>query len=234
MNYQKIYDSIINRAKLRGLNKKLLNYYTEKHHIIPRCIGGFDEDSNYVLLTAKEHYLCHYLLHKIYDNNVLLLVSLYYMCFGKSYATKHRYKPLLTSKQFETIKLKSKCLKRTWSSKESENGMSKECFIDDIKFQSIKEASYYAYEKYGMTYSSTIKAFNNAKKVNFIKADINKHKGYKRPWNKNIKAPQCANANRKNNSKPFMIDDIRYNTLNDAVEKLKLSKHKIRKLRVFV
>jgi hypothetical protein len=31
MNYQRIYDAIVERAKSRGLNKKLLKGYFEKH-----------------------------------------------------------------------------------------------------------------------------------------------------------------------------------------------------------
>lgn len=36
--------------------------YYEKHHIIPKWMGGSDKKENLVLLTAREHYLCHYLL----------------------------------------------------------------------------------------------------------------------------------------------------------------------------
>ena len=36
MNYQKIYDSIIESAKTR----KLVNCYKERHHIIPVCMNG--------------------------------------------------------------------------------------------------------------------------------------------------------------------------------------------------
>lgn len=41
------------------------NYY-ESHHIIPKWMGGSDDDSNLVLLTAREHYLAHYLLFMHY------------------------------------------------------------------------------------------------------------------------------------------------------------------------
>lgn len=47
----------------RGLDKSKLTGYYEKHHIIPRCLGGLDEDSNYVLLTYREHILAHMLLY---------------------------------------------------------------------------------------------------------------------------------------------------------------------------
>lgn len=70
MNYQRIYDTLIQTRLLRGLDRTKLDGYYEKHHIIPRCLGGLDEDSNYVLLTAKEHILAHLLLHEIYPLNI--------------------------------------------------------------------------------------------------------------------------------------------------------------------
>ena len=48
MDYQKIYEQIVNRAKMRQLNG-----YKERHHIIPRCIGGSDDLDNIIELTAK-------------------------------------------------------------------------------------------------------------------------------------------------------------------------------------
>src|SRR5574343_396742 len=107
MNYQRIYDSIISNAILRSLNKKLLNYYTEKHHIIPRCLGGSNDKSNLVLLTGREHYLCHYLLVKIYKDNHKLIYALHRMIFSKNTIKNvGRYGPKLTSKEYEIIRIK--------------------------------------------------------------------------------------------------------------------------------
>ncbi|MEM4261307.1 MAG: HNH endonuclease signature motif containing protein [Candidatus Woesearchaeota archaeon] len=65
MNYKKIYDSLIQKAK----NRKLLpSEYYEKHHIIPKSLGGLDNDDNLIFLTYKEHYLAHLLLYKLYSN----------------------------------------------------------------------------------------------------------------------------------------------------------------------
>jgi hypothetical protein len=36
--------------------------YYESHHIVPKWMNGSNHKSNLVLLTAREHYLCHYLL----------------------------------------------------------------------------------------------------------------------------------------------------------------------------
>lgn len=63
MNYQKIYDSIIVNAKSLSRNKKTGFY--EKHHIIPKCLGGSNEETNLVLLTPREHFICHFLLWRI-------------------------------------------------------------------------------------------------------------------------------------------------------------------------
>jgi len=64
MNYQKIYNQIIERGKIRKLD-----CYKEKHHIIPKCMGGSNKKNNMVDLTAREHFLVHSLLCEIYPNN---------------------------------------------------------------------------------------------------------------------------------------------------------------------
>jgi len=58
--YSRIYYSIIERAKSR---EKI--GYTETHHILPKSLGGTDEPSNLVELTAREHFICHLLLPKM-------------------------------------------------------------------------------------------------------------------------------------------------------------------------
>jgi hypothetical protein len=68
MNYLKIYNSLIDRGKTR-----ILKEYSEKHHIIPKCMGGDDSKDNLVDLTPEEHYVAHQLLVKIYPNNHSLI-----------------------------------------------------------------------------------------------------------------------------------------------------------------
>lgn len=58
--YKKWYDSIIEKANTRTI--KLT--YSENHHIIPRSLGGTDDLSNIVNLSAREHFICHVLLTK--------------------------------------------------------------------------------------------------------------------------------------------------------------------------
>ena len=67
MNYNKIYSNIVRRALLQN-RKKSNGVYFEKHHILPKCLGGNDKKDNLVLLTFKEHFICHQLLYKMYEN----------------------------------------------------------------------------------------------------------------------------------------------------------------------
>lgn len=62
--YTKIYFNIIDNAKLTPRQKQTGNYF-EKHHIIPRCLGGDNTKNNLILLTAREHFICHILLTKM-------------------------------------------------------------------------------------------------------------------------------------------------------------------------
>ncbi len=43
---------------------------TEKHHIIPKCLGGTDDIDNLVDLSPKAHFICHWLLTKMIDDKV--------------------------------------------------------------------------------------------------------------------------------------------------------------------
>jgi hypothetical protein len=75
MNYQQIYDKLVSR-----LDKRI--GYVEKHHILPRCLGGTDEISNLIELYPEEHYLAHLLLCKIYPGNQKLLYATMNMTTG--------------------------------------------------------------------------------------------------------------------------------------------------------
>lgn len=61
MNYQAIYNALIERAKTREIYLK----YTEMHHIIPRSEGGSNKKENKVEVTQKEHHMLHLLLLKM-------------------------------------------------------------------------------------------------------------------------------------------------------------------------
>lgn len=67
MNYQTHYNNLIDSRKKLFRKKGDGNYY-ESHHIIMKSMGGTDDSENLILLTAKEHFLAHKILHEIYKN----------------------------------------------------------------------------------------------------------------------------------------------------------------------
>ena len=75
MNYCKIHDNIISAARKRII----IDGYYEKHHILPRSMGGLNRKDNIVFLTAKEHYIVHHLLSKIYPTEKMIR-AFFLMC----------------------------------------------------------------------------------------------------------------------------------------------------------
>ena len=58
--YSKWYFNIIKSAQVQEIAE-----YTEKHHIIPKSLGGSNTKDNLVNLTARQHFICHWLLTKM-------------------------------------------------------------------------------------------------------------------------------------------------------------------------
>jgi hypothetical protein len=67
-----------NRYSIRY--NKLISFYLknqaenvfEKHHIIPKCMGGSDDQNNLVKLPPRAHFLAHYFLYKAFPNSYKL------------------------------------------------------------------------------------------------------------------------------------------------------------------
>lgn len=76
MDYKKHYQNLIYSRKNRMLVE---GEYYEKHHIIPKCLDGDDSEENLVVLTAREHYVAHWLLAKINPNIWKLKFAFYQM-----------------------------------------------------------------------------------------------------------------------------------------------------------
>jgi hypothetical protein len=71
MNYAKHYDLLMDKAKHRG---SPVGYF-ERHHIVPRCLGGSNKKENIARLTAEEHYVAHQLLAKIHHGSAALVAA---------------------------------------------------------------------------------------------------------------------------------------------------------------
>jgi hypothetical protein len=85
VDYKRIYDELITRGKNR-----VPDGYVERHHIVPRCMGGTDDSNNMVALTAEEHYLAHLLLVKMHPEEPKLLFAVHRMTYGTQGKLKGR------------------------------------------------------------------------------------------------------------------------------------------------
>ena len=85
MNYKKAYDSICERGQTRKIAG-----YIEKHHIIMRSHGGSNDTSNITYLTAREHFIAHWLLARIYPTDYKAQAAFKMMADVKY---KNRYTP---------------------------------------------------------------------------------------------------------------------------------------------
>lgn len=98
--YSKYYFNIISKAKSRTLSAET---YVERHHIIPKSLGGEDTVDNIVSLTAREHFICHLLLPKmtVGKQRQKMIYAIWKMC----HSTKQRKELFkLTSRTYNSIK----------------------------------------------------------------------------------------------------------------------------------
>ncbi len=63
--YYKWYFALMKKSQERGL----VDVLSEKHHIIPKCMGGSNKKNNKVDLTLREHYIAHLLLPKFVSSS---------------------------------------------------------------------------------------------------------------------------------------------------------------------
>lgn len=66
-----------------ALRNQSIDGYSEKHHILPRSMGGGDELSNIIVLTLRQHYIAHWMLWKAYGGK--MAVAFDYMNGIKKY-----------------------------------------------------------------------------------------------------------------------------------------------------
>lgn len=78
MTYNEYIKTLLSTRGRHILDK---NKYTETHHIIPRCMGGSDDEENLIDLFPQEHYLAHKLLSEENPDNNSLLTAWFRMCY---------------------------------------------------------------------------------------------------------------------------------------------------------
>lgn len=122
--YSKYYHALCEKARARGP----IDGYTEKHHIIPRSLGGSSDRSNLVTFTAREHYIAHMLLVKCTQGHAL------YKMINAWFRMSHHSAKYINSRSFERARLS---FKRTagWATR----GKTYEEIYGDVKAQVLRD-----------------------------------------------------------------------------------------------
>lgn len=96
--YTKWYYAIIDKRKQNPAAG-----YFEKHHILPRSLGGSNKKFNIVHLTAKEHFVCHHLLLKMTtgENKMKMSFAIRTMM---NMENEHQQRYKVTSRVYYSIK----------------------------------------------------------------------------------------------------------------------------------
>jgi hypothetical protein len=90
------YAAITERGQIRELDSD-----TERHHIIPKSLGGSNNISNLTCLTTREHFICHWLLIKMTEgeSRAKMLYALQGMKAENRY--QQRYSSAITARVYE-------------------------------------------------------------------------------------------------------------------------------------
>lgn len=78
------------------------NEYHERHHIVPKCMGGTNEEENLIDLFAREHFIAHKLLAQENPDNEKLTFAWSCMAFKKN-NRQQRYE--LTPEEYEEARI---------------------------------------------------------------------------------------------------------------------------------
>lgn len=163
MDYKEHYDKLISTRKLR---ERVTGVYYERHHIVPTSMGGEHSEENLVYLTAREHFIAHWLLWRIHRNRKMSTAFIL-MCrkttSSRAYAEARESQSLtkMSSKTRKKIsdyaktrigsknsffgKTFSDDQKEKWSiertGKPCNNGLNKSVTINEVEYDSICKAS---------------------------------------------------------------------------------------------
>ena len=98
MTYNDFIDNILNTRGRFACGDE----YHEKHHIVPKCIGGANDKDNLIDLFAREHFIAHKLLAEENIDNAKLLYAYTCMAFMRN-DCEHRHE--LTPEEYEAARI---------------------------------------------------------------------------------------------------------------------------------
>lgn len=242
--YNNWYNNIIYSAKGR------VNYigYTEKHHIIPKSLGGSNNKLNIVRLTAREHFVCHLLLTKMLTGNAKHKMS-FALNRMISYNIKHqRYIP--SSKIYEIVrKFRSDAISAAHKGipETKESNIKRSVALKGINKTPLSASTKEKISKAnkgrpslnkggttilkGLSYEQ-IHGIEKAAHLKQIRSNSMKGRKFsaetKKLWSKSRKGKTCGGGN--SNAVPITINNKQYDCKKDAQAELGISLYQLNKI----
>lgn len=96
------YDEFINNILETRGRFACGDEYHERHHIVPKCMGGTDDEGNLIDLFAREHFVAHKLLAEENESNHKLVAAWWRMCNWQDH-NKEFYEP--TPEEYEAARI---------------------------------------------------------------------------------------------------------------------------------
>lgn len=104
--------------------------YGEHHHITPRSLGGTDEDENVVKLTAREHFICHWLLVKMYKKGSIERKKMLCAFWKMKQSPTKSQKRYLNSRAYEKLRIEFSNTMKDFQSNEKNSQFGKKWFTN--------------------------------------------------------------------------------------------------------
>lgn len=98
MTYKEFIDDILQTRGRFGCRDE----YHERHHIVPKCMGGGNDEENLIDLYAREHFEAHRLLALENPDDEGLVYAWWCMSVQTNQYTKERYK--ITAEEYEEVR----------------------------------------------------------------------------------------------------------------------------------
>lgn len=104
--------------------------YGEHHHIMPRSLGGTDKDENIVKLTAREHFICHWLLVKMYKKGSIERKKMLCAFWKMKQSPTKSQKRYLNSRAYEKLRIEFSNTMKDFQSNEKNSQFGKKWFTN--------------------------------------------------------------------------------------------------------
>lgn len=258
MDYLNQYENLVIKAKNRQWTKQSAPCYVELHHILPKCIGGIEKDYNLIYLTAKEHFIAHILLAKEFPEEKGLWFSVFRMMYPNNNKQFRNYK--INSKIYEQIRqnyaneqsrlhsgknVSKETVNKIISNRRTYKGENNPNFgktVPDSIRQKMSEnrKDKIAVKIRGIHYDSIIEAKQNLGISDYAAKSLDEYTKTEKEINNFLNnennamkrkeiADKFRGANNKN-SKPIIIENMEFESIFQATETLKISRHYAYKL----